>query len=142
MYYLFQQNYYCFLILEGGVPPPKQEKPAEPVASAPPVQEAVHTPAPPPPTASAPSTPSPPPPRPSAPIKSGDVPIAAIKHAQSLESATVKLPPQDPTSEITGTRTEQRVKMNRMRLRIAQRLKDAQNTTAMLTTFNEIDMRY
>jgi 2-oxoglutarate dehydrogenase E2 component (dihydrolipoamide succinyltransferase) len=27
-----------------------------------------------------------------------------------------------------------------MRIRIAQRLKDAQNTTAMLTTFNEIDM--
>lgn len=35
---------------------------------------------------------------------------------------------------------EQRVKMNRMRLRIAQRLKDAQNIYAMLTTFNEIDM--
>ena len=33
------------------------------------------------------------------------------------------------------------VKMNRMRQRIAQRLKDAQNTCAMLTTFNEIDMR-
>jgi len=30
--------------------------------------------------------------------------------------------------------------MNRMRQRIAQRLKDAQNTCAMLTTFNEIDM--
>lgn len=33
------------------------------------------------------------------------------------------------------------VKMNRMRQRIAQRLKEAQNTCAMLTTFNEIDMR-
>lgn len=32
--------------------------------------------------------------------------------------------------------------MNRMRLRIAERLKDAQNVNAMLTTFNEIDMRY
>ncbi|KAH7972743.1 hypothetical protein HPB52_016489 [Rhipicephalus sanguineus] len=32
------------------------------------------------------------------------------------------------------------VKMNRMRQRIAQRLKDAQNTYAMLTTFNEVDM--
>ncbi|OWK09725.1 DLST, partial [Cervus elaphus hippelaphus] len=31
-------------------------------------------------------------------------------------------------------------KMNRMRQRIAQRLKEAQNTCAMLTTFNEIDM--
>ena len=30
--------------------------------------------------------------------------------------------------------------MSRMRLRIAERLKDAQNTNAMLTTFNEIDM--
>ena len=29
-----------------------------------------------------------------------------------------------------------------MRLRIAQRLKDAQNTNAMLTTFNEIDMKF
>lgn len=69
-----------------------------------------------------------------------NIPVAAIKHAVSLESATVKLPPQDPTTEITGTRTEQRVKMNRMRLRIAERLKEAQNTAAMLTTFNEVDM--
>lgn len=68
------------------------------------------------------------------------VPIAAIRHAQAVE-ATVKLPPEDYSREITGTRTEQRVKMNRMRLKIAQRLKDAQNTNAMLTTFNEIDMR-
>lgn len=30
--------------------------------------------------------------------------------------------------------------MTRMRLRIAQRLKEAQNTTAMLTTFQEVDM--
>lgn len=41
---------------------------------------------------------------------------------------------------MTGTRTETRVPMNRMRQRISQRLKEAQNTTAMLTTFNEIDM--
>jgi len=32
--------------------------------------------------------------------------------------------------------------MTRMRSRIAERLKEAQNTCAMLTTFNEIDMRY
>jgi len=32
------------------------------------------------------------------------------------------------------------VKMNRMRMKIASRLKDAQNTNAMLTTFNELDM--
>lgn len=35
---------------------------------------------------------------------------------------------------------EERVKMSRLRQRIAQRLKDAQNTAAMLTTFNEVDM--
>ncbi|GGF08480.1 dihydrolipoyllysine-residue succinyltransferase component of 2-oxoglutarate dehydrogenase complex [Aliidongia dinghuensis] len=35
---------------------------------------------------------------------------------------------------------EQRVKMTRLRQRIAQRLKEAQNTAAMLTTFNEVDM--
>ncbi|CAM0140482.1 unnamed protein product [Umbelopsis sp. WA50703] len=39
-----------------------------------------------------------------------------------------------------GSRSESRVKMNRMRLRIAERLKNAQDTAASLTTFNEIDM--
>ncbi|KIY02749.1 uncharacterized protein Z520_01214 [Fonsecaea multimorphosa CBS 102226] len=39
-----------------------------------------------------------------------------------------------------GTRNENRVKMNRMRLRIAERLKQSQNTAASLTTFNEVDM--
>jgi len=37
-------------------------------------------------------------------------------------------------------RTETRTKMSRMRQRIAVRLKEAQNTTAMLTTFQEVDM--
>jgi 2-oxoglutarate dehydrogenase E2 component (dihydrolipoamide succinyltransferase) len=46
----------------------------------------------------------------------------------------------DP-NKISGTRSETRVKMSRMRLKIAERLKEAQNTCAMLTTFNEIDMR-
>lgn len=46
-----------------------------------------------------------------------------------------------PVSGSSGpSREERRVKMTRMRTRIAQRLKDAQNTCAMLTTFNEIDM--
>jgi 2-oxoglutarate dehydrogenase E2 component (dihydrolipoamide succinyltransferase) len=35
---------------------------------------------------------------------------------------------------------EERVRMSRLRLTIARRLKDAQNTAAMLTTFNEVDM--
>lgn len=39
-----------------------------------------------------------------------------------------------------GNRGEKHVKMNRMRLRIAERLKESQNTAAFLTTFNEVDM--
>jgi len=39
-----------------------------------------------------------------------------------------------------GLRTEKRVAMSRMRQRIAERLKEAQNTAACLTTFNEIDV--
>lgn len=45
----------------------------------------------------------------------------------------------DPT-QITGTRAETRVKMSKMRKTVASRLKEAQNTTAMLTTFNEVNM--
>ncbi|KAK3117602.1 2-oxoglutarate dehydrogenase complex E2 component [Teratosphaeriaceae sp. CCFEE 6253] len=51
--------------------------------------------------------------------------------------------PQDvkpPVDLPYGTREERRVKMNRMRLRIAERLKQSQNTAASLTTFNEVDM--
>lgn len=109
-------------------PPPPPVQAAAPQASAP-------IPPPPPPS----FIPPPPPPRPSGPAAT--VPIAAIRHAQHLDAATVKLPPADYTKEISGTRTEQRVKMNRMRLKIASRLKEAQDTNAMLTTFNEIDMR-
>ncbi|KAG9313484.1 hypothetical protein JVU11DRAFT_5809 [Chiua virens] len=43
-------------------------------------------------------------------------------------------------SRVPGSRNETRVKMNRMRLRIAERLKESQNAAASLTTFNEIDM--
>ena len=35
---------------------------------------------------------------------------------------------------------EERVKMTRLRITIAKRLKDAQENAAMLTTFNEVDM--
>jgi 2-oxoglutarate dehydrogenase E2 component (dihydrolipoamide succinyltransferase) len=49
--------------------------------------------------------------------------------------------PSQPKQEAPpGSRTENRVKMNRMRLRIAERLKQSQNTAASLTTFNEVDM--
>lgn len=59
-----------------------------------------------------------------------------------------KAPPKDektpdppkPAAGGPGSRSENRVKMNRMRLRIAERLKQSQNTAASLTTFNEVDM--
>lgn len=111
--------------------------PPTPVAAPAPPPRPVPAAAPPPPRPAAAARP-PPPPMPQAP--SASVPVAAIRHAQAQE-ASVKVPPADYSREITGTRTEQRVKMNRMRLKIASRLKEAQNTNAMLTTFNEIDMR-
>ncbi|EZA51285.1 hypothetical protein DMN91_012906 [Ooceraea biroi] len=127
----------------GGVAP-TAEAPKPAAAVPPPPPRAA---APPPSAAAPPPTPKP---KPTAPVRPASqppsaqpvasMPVAAIKHAQSLEGAKVQLPPADYTREIIGTRTEQRVKMNRMRLRIAERLKDAQNTNAMLTTFNEIDM--
>lgn len=118
-------------------PPPPPPPPPQPKAATPP-STAVPPPPPPQPAAAPIPPPATKPPPPQAPIAS--MPVAAIKHAQSLESAKVQLPPTDYSREIIGTRTEQRVKMNRMRLRIADRLKEAQNTNAMLTTFNEIDM--
>ncbi|KAH6677541.1 hypothetical protein B0J14DRAFT_615697 [Halenospora varia] len=52
---------------------------------------------------------------------------------------------QSSSAPVLGSREERRlnisqVKMNRMRLRIAERLKQSQNTAASLTTFNEVDM--
>ncbi|MCD7058340.1 2-oxoglutarate dehydrogenase complex dihydrolipoyllysine-residue succinyltransferase [Pelagibacterium xiamenense] len=44
-------------------------------------------------------------------------------------------------SSAEDTPREERVKMTRLRQTIARRLKDAQNTAAMLTTFNEVDMK-
>jgi 2-oxoglutarate dehydrogenase E2 component (dihydrolipoamide succinyltransferase) len=44
------------------------------------------------------------------------------------------------TPASAGERKEERVKMSRLRQTIAKRLKDAQNTAAMLTTFNDVDM--
>ncbi|KAB8274326.1 hypothetical protein BDV30DRAFT_225962 [Aspergillus minisclerotigenes] len=47
---------------------------------------------------------------------------------------------QGPVSAFQGSRSETKVKMSRMRLRTAERLKESQNTAAFLTTFNEVDM--
>src|SRR5690349_8702121 len=50
-------------------------------------------------------------------------------------------PPRAPSPQADAER-EERVRMSRLRLTIARRLKDAQNTAAMLTTFNEVDMTH
>ena len=41
----------------------------------------------------------------------------------------------------TGTRPEERVKMTRLRSRVAERMKQAQNSAAILTSFNEVDLQ-
>ena len=69
--------------------------------------------------------------------------------SQSSTSSPNKTPasstssaPKQPSVPVpaAGSRGVRRVPMSRMRQTIAKRLKDAQNTAAMLTTFNEIDM--
>jgi 2-oxoglutarate dehydrogenase E2 component (dihydrolipoamide succinyltransferase) len=65
-------------------------------------------------------------------ITKGDV-LAVLEKGTAV-SVPVKAPAAAP-----GAR-EQRVRMTRLRKRIAERLKEAQNTAAMLTTFNEVDM--
>ena len=57
--------------------------------------------------------------------------------APAVESKQPSAPGPRPAS---GSRAEERVKMTRMRQTIAKRLKDAQNTAALLTTFNDVDM--
>ena len=49
-------------------------------------------------------------------------------------------PKKEAPSVTSFSRNEEKVKMNRMRSRIAERLKESQNSAASLTTFNEVDM--
>ncbi|XP_055741711.1 dihydrolipoyllysine-residue succinyltransferase component of 2-oxoglutarate dehydrogenase complex, mitochondrial-like isoform X3 [Salvelinus fontinalis] len=76
------------------------------------------------------------------PVAMPAVPPVPTQAAQAKPVSAVKpsAARAEPVAVAHGARTESRVKMNRMRLRIAQRLKEAQQTCAMLTTFNEIDM--
>ncbi|XP_040189514.1 dihydrolipoyllysine-residue succinyltransferase component of 2-oxoglutarate dehydrogenase complex, mitochondrial [Rana temporaria] len=121
-----------FVLRKSGAAP--KSKPAE--AAAPPPSAA-------PPTAS-PQPPSAPPPA-AGPIPTSlpHVPPVSSQPLETKPVSAVKPTSAAPVSEVApagSTRTEHRVKMNRMRQRIAQRLKEAQNTCAMLTTFNEVDM--
>ncbi|XP_058957600.2 dihydrolipoyllysine-residue succinyltransferase component of 2-oxoglutarate dehydrogenase complex, mitochondrial-like [Pocillopora verrucosa] len=91
------------------------------------------------PSAPAFKIPTTPPPAPAVPTQ----PIAEIKPGPPTPAS----PPQ-PTDALPadilpkGARSQHKARMTRMRQRIAQRLKDSQNTYAMLTTFNEVDMSH
>jgi 2-oxoglutarate dehydrogenase E2 component (dihydrolipoamide succinyltransferase) len=71
--------------------------------------------------------------------------IAAASGSQAPEAKApapeAKAPPPGPRP-LPGSRErrEERVKMTRLRQTVARRLKEAQNTAAMLTTFNDVDM--
>jgi len=71
-------------------------------------------------------------------LTKGDVLTALEKGAAVSAPAAVQTAVRAVARE-TGPR-EERVRMTRLRRRIAERLKEAQNTAAMLTTFNEADM--
>ncbi|MFB9990738.1 2-oxoglutarate dehydrogenase complex dihydrolipoyllysine-residue succinyltransferase [Deinococcus oregonensis] len=71
--------------------------------------------------------------------------VGAIGSAANV-SAPVATPAPTPTPAPaatlpSGPRTEQRVPMTRIRQRISERLKEVQNTAAILTTFNEVNMQ-
>ncbi len=74
-------------------------------------------------------------------VLKGDV-LEAIAKGAAAPAAAPSAPaaPRAPTSEGDAVR-EERVRMTKLRQTIARRLKDAQNTAAMLTTFNEVDMK-
>ena len=59
-------------------------------------------------------------------------PIPALPTTGMVPASELPPRPEDPREEV--------VKMSRLRQRIAQRLKEAQNTAAILTTYNEVDM--
>jgi 2-oxoglutarate dehydrogenase E2 component (dihydrolipoamide succinyltransferase) len=80
-------------------------------------------------------------------ITKGDV-LAFMESAATPKAAAPASPPPVPTALPAGAlperpedpRGEERVRMSRLRQIIAQRLKEAQNTAAMLTTYNECRM--
>jgi len=75
-------------------------------------------------------------------VTKGDM-IAAIERAAAAPTpvaqpaAAIQMRAPSPSDDAAR---EERVRMTKLRQTIARRLKDAQNTAAMLTTFNEVDM--
>ncbi|WP_369027267.1 2-oxoglutarate dehydrogenase complex dihydrolipoyllysine-residue succinyltransferase [Qipengyuania sp. RANM35] len=67
--------------------------------------------------------------------------VVAAAQAKSSTPATAPADTTGPAAvAASGERREERVKMTRMRQTIAKRLKSAQETAALLTTFNDVDM--
>ena len=71
--------------------------------------------------------------------KDGRVMKEDVLKALSGEALAPAAAPAAPRATTNAAR-EERVKMTRLRQTIAKRLKDSQNTAAMLTTYNEVDM--
>ena len=67
-------------------------------------------------------------------------PAPAPAAAPAAPRAAAPSPEPAPEGAAAEGRREVRVKMSRLRRRIAERLKQAQNSAAMLTTFNDVDM--
>ena len=65
---------------------------------------------------------------------------AKVQRSAAPAAAAPSAAPAGPLPPRPDDPREERVKMTRLRQAIARRLKDAQNTAAMLTTFNEVDM--
>jgi 2-oxoglutarate dehydrogenase E2 component (dihydrolipoamide succinyltransferase) len=72
-------------------------------------------------------------------IMKEDVLKAVVAPAPAAAAPAPVAAPRAPVSADDAAR-EERVKMTRLRQTIARRLKDAQNTAAILTTYNEVDM--
>jgi 2-oxoglutarate dehydrogenase E2 component (dihydrolipoamide succinyltransferase) len=76
-------------------------------------------------------------------MKSGTPAQAGAQAPQAkAPGSEAKAPPPEPRPSPgnIGERAEERVKMSRLRQTVARRLKEAQNTAAILTTFNDVDM--
>jgi len=67
-------------------------------------------------------------------------PKGNVTKGDVLAAASAPAAAPQPAAAGPAPGAEERVKMTRLRKRIAERLKEAQNTAAMLTTFNEVDM--
>ncbi|MGC6229521.1 2-oxoglutarate dehydrogenase complex dihydrolipoyllysine-residue succinyltransferase [Hafnia paralvei] len=63
------------------------------------------------------------------------------KHLASAAPKAAKAAEPEVVAAPLGARTEKRVPMTRLRKRVAERLLEAKNSTAMLTTFNEVNMK-